>query len=77
MTINVPNRIIILGGIAAYWVGRVATQITYYPMYQIAKRAIFTRGGYDMNLLLCSLQLYMQVWLSKIYRGILQTFCLK
>lgn len=51
MTINIPNRIIILVGIAAYWVGKVATQIAFYPMYQILKRAIFTRGGYDMNLL--------------------------
>ncbi len=39
------------GLIGAYWVGKVATQIAYYPMYQIPQRALFKYGGYGMNLL--------------------------
>ena len=39
------------GLIAAYWVGKVATQIAYYPMYDIPKRALFKVGSYFMNTL--------------------------
>lgn len=39
------------GLISAYWVGKVATQIAYYPMYDIPKKIIFKYGGYGMNLL--------------------------
>lgn len=39
------------GLIAAYWVGKVATQIAYYPMYDIPKKPLFKYGGYGMNLL--------------------------
>lgn len=39
------------GLIGAYWVGKVATQIAYYPMYEIPKKPIFKYGGYGMNLL--------------------------
>jgi len=39
------------GLIAAYWIGKVATQIAYYPMYEIPKKAIFRIGGYFMNIL--------------------------
>lgn len=39
------------GLISAYWVGKVATQIAYYPMYDIPKKPIFKYGGYGMNLL--------------------------
>ncbi|MDB4292346.1 hypothetical protein N9954_03005 [Maribacter sp.] len=39
------------GLIAAYWIGKVATQIAYYPMYEIPKKAIFKFGGYFMNIL--------------------------
>ncbi len=39
------------GLIAAYWVGKVATQIAYYPMYDIPKRMLFKIGGYGMNAL--------------------------
>lgn len=39
------------GLIAAYWVGKVITQIAYYPMYEIPKKPIFKYGGYGMNLL--------------------------
>jgi hypothetical protein len=39
------------GLIAAYWVGKVATQIAYYPMYEIPKKMLFKWGGFGMNLL--------------------------
>jgi hypothetical protein len=39
------------GLIAAYWVGKVATQIAYYPMYQIPQRKLFKIGSYGMNML--------------------------
>jgi hypothetical protein len=39
------------GLIAAYWVGKVATQIAYYPMYDIPKRRLFKVGSYFMNCL--------------------------
>jgi len=39
------------GLIAAYWVGKVATQIAYYPMYEIPKRLLFKIGSYGMNAL--------------------------
>jgi len=37
--------------IAAYWIGKVATQFAYYPMYEIPKKALFKYGGYGMNAL--------------------------
>lgn len=43
--------IAITGLIAAYWVGKVATQIAYYPMYDIPKKVIFKIGSYCMNTL--------------------------
>lgn len=43
--------IAITGLIAAYWVGKVATQFAYYPMYQIPEKLIFKLGSYGMNLL--------------------------
>ena len=39
------------GLIATYWVGKVATQIAYYPMYEIPKRLLFKIGSYCMNAL--------------------------
>ena len=39
------------GLIAIYWVGKVATQIAYYPMYDIPKRRLFKIGSYGMNVL--------------------------
>lgn len=39
------------GLIAVYWAGKVATQIAYYPMYDIPKRTLFKVGSYFMNLL--------------------------
>ncbi|WP_439153111.1 hypothetical protein [Winogradskyella sp.] len=43
--------IALTGLIAAYWVGKVATQIAYYPMYQIPQKIIFMIGSYFMNFL--------------------------
>lgn len=43
--------IALTGLIAIYWVGKVATQIAYYPMYDIPKKAMFKYGGYGMNFL--------------------------
>ncbi|MPT34001.1 MAG: hypothetical protein E2604_02645 [Flavobacterium sp.] len=37
--------------IAAYWTGKVATQIAYYPMYTIPKKWQFKIGSYFMNIL--------------------------
>ncbi|MGB5437193.1 MAG: hypothetical protein WBM98_14955 [Maribacter sp.] len=39
------------GLIALYWVGKVATQMAYYPMYEIPKKALFKIGGAFMNFL--------------------------
>jgi len=39
------------GLIAMYWVGKVVTQIAYYPMYDIPKRTLFKVGSYGMNTL--------------------------
>ncbi|WGD33735.1 hypothetical protein [Olleya sp. YS] len=41
--------IAITGLICAYWVGKVATQIAYYPMYDIPKKKLFKIGSYFMN----------------------------
>ena len=39
------------GLVAAYWIGKVATQIAYYPMYEIPKKTLFKFGSYGMNAL--------------------------
>ncbi len=46
-----PLAIAITGLIAAYWVGKVATQVAYYPMYQIPPKLHFKIGSYFMNVL--------------------------
>lgn len=46
-----PLAIAMTGLIAMYWVGKVATQIAYYPMYDIPKKALFKWGGFGMNAL--------------------------
>ena len=43
--------IALTGLIGAYWVGKVATQFAYYPMYQIPQKLIFKIGSYGMNFL--------------------------
>lgn len=39
------------GLMAAYWVGKVATQLAYYPMFEIPKRKLFQWGSFGMNTL--------------------------
>lgn len=46
-----PLAIAITGLIAAYWTGKVITQFTYYPMYEIPKKLIFKIGEVLMNTL--------------------------
>jgi len=43
--------IALTGLIGAYWVGKVATQFAYYPMYDIPKKRLFKIGSYGMNAL--------------------------
>ncbi|MFI1771798.1 hypothetical protein [Thalassobellus citreus] len=61
--------IAITGLIAAYWVGKVITQIAYYPMYEIPKKLIFKIGSYFMNTLF-TLFAFVYSWLF-IYNLIL------
>lgn len=44
----------ITGLIAAYWTGKVITQFSYYPMYQIPKKIVFKIGEVLMNILFIS-----------------------
>ncbi|MCR9172549.1 MAG: hypothetical protein NXI10_08665 [bacterium] len=37
------------GLIAAYWIGKIATQFAYYPMYEIPKKTLFRVGEVLMN----------------------------
>jgi hypothetical protein len=39
------------GLISMYWVGKVATQVAYYPMYEVPRTMLFRFGGIGMNLL--------------------------
>ncbi|GAA4962191.1 hypothetical protein [Algibacter aquimarinus] len=48
---NTTLAIALTGLIAAYWVGKVATQFAYYPMYDIPKKTLFKIGSYFMNTL--------------------------
>lgn len=50
------------GLIAAYWTGKVITQFSYYPMYQIPKKPLFKIGGILMNM--------MFVYFSLIFIGL-------
>jgi hypothetical protein len=52
----------ITGLIAAYWTGKVITQFSYYPMYQIPKKLIFKMGGILMNTLFISFSIIF-IWL--------------
>src|SRR6187549_1587221 len=45
------------GLIAAYWTGKVITQIAYYPMYEIPKKRIFKVGGILMNIMFVAFSL--------------------
>ena len=49
---NGTNLALALTGlIGAYWIGKVATQFAYYPMYQIPQKTVFKIGSYGMNAL--------------------------
>jgi hypothetical protein len=50
------------GLIAAYWTGKVITQFTYYPMYEIPKKVIFKLGEFLMNTLFILFSLVF-IWL--------------
>ncbi len=50
------------GLIAAYWTGKVITQFSYYPMYEIPKKPIFKIGEYLMNTLFITFALVF-IWL--------------
>ncbi|MBK9419463.1 MAG: hypothetical protein IPN44_00245 [Flavobacteriales bacterium] len=49
-----PLAVALTGLIAAYWVGKVLTQFTYYPMYSIPNRPILKIGEVGMNTLFIS-----------------------
>ena len=56
------------GLIAAYWGGKVATQFSYYPMYEIPKKLIFKVGEVLMNTLFISFALiYLWLFASNLY----------
>ncbi|MDC0007334.1 hypothetical protein OAE07_05145 [Winogradskyella sp.] len=63
--------IALTGLIAAYWVGKVITQIAYYPMYQIPQKTIFKVGSYFMNLLFI---LFAVVYTWLLVTNVCQTF---
>ncbi|WP_299210044.1 hypothetical protein [uncultured Dokdonia sp.] len=46
-----PLALAITGLIGGYWVGKVATQIAYYPMYEIPQKPLFKVESYFMNTL--------------------------
>ena len=50
------------GLIAAYWTGKVITQFSYYPMYEIPKKMIFKVGEVLMNVLFVSFS-FIFIWL--------------
>jgi hypothetical protein len=52
----------ITGLIAAYWTGKVITQFSYYPMYQIPQKTIFKIGEALMNTLFISFSIIF-IWL--------------
>ena len=50
------------GLIAAYWTGKIITQFSYYPMYQVPKKIIFKIGEVLMNTLFVSFSIIF-IWL--------------
>ena len=59
------------GLIAAYWVGKVATQFTYYPMYSIPNKPILKIGEVGMNTLFISFALILKLSLPRGVLGFL------
>ena len=53
--------------IAAYWTGKVITQLAYYPMYEIPKRPLFKIGEVLMNTLFVTFSLvYIGLFITNI-----------
>lgn len=50
------------GLIAAYWTGKVITQFSYYPMYEIPKKLKFKIGEIAMNTLFITFSLVF-IWM--------------
>jgi hypothetical protein len=44
----------ITGLVAAYWIGKLITQLAYYPMYQIPNKLVIKVGEASMNTLFIS-----------------------
>ena len=59
---HTPLACAMTGLIAAYWTGKVLTQFSYYPMYEIPKKTIFKIGEYLMNTLFITFALVF-IWL--------------
>lgn len=57
--------------IAMYWIGKVATQVAYYPMYEIPQKPIFKIGSWGMNLLFVSFAVIYALLLVHNLMGIL------
>lgn len=57
-----PLACALTGLIAAYWTGKVLTQFSYYPMYEIPKKTIFKIGEYLMNTLFITFA-FVFIWL--------------
>ena len=56
------------GLIAAYWTGKVATQFSYYPMYQIPKKVVFKIGEVLMNILFVSFSgIFIWLFISNLF----------
>src|SRR5262249_31070694 len=49
------------GLIAAYWTGKVITQFSYYPMYQIPNKIVFKVGEVLMNTMFISFSIIFTV----------------
>ena len=57
----------ITGLIAAYWTGKVITQFSYYPMYEIPQKTIFKIGEVLMNTLFISFSLiFIRLFISNL-----------
>ena len=70
-TVELKNQtglaVALTGLIAAYWTGKVITQFSYYPMYEIPKKVIFKIGEICMNTLFILFSLvYILLFISNL-----------
>jgi len=64
---NSGLAVALTGLIAAYWTGKVITQLAYYPMYQIPKTKLFKFGSWCMNILFVSFSIiYLLLFYSNV-----------